>query len=1113
MSKLNLTAPQQQFVDLRQGNILVSASAGSGKTFTMIQKLVELVLNNTDLKKLLVVTYTNASASEMKQRLYSKLVECLAEQTDENKKDYIAEQIDSIDGCDIGTLHSVCKKILQNYFYVAEIDPAFELITDKEQEYLFDLATTNVFNRLVAGNDETFYNLYTLYNNKRNYNELKAIVKRLYEFSLSKIDYNEWKNYVLNECCDSNIENNKSARYVVEYYKQEVKNFEKPLQQLLCVDEKLAVKYGEYVKTMLRIIAEISCVKSYAELCKLSKTILLPTKPRVNNKDVDDQTYNETLSAVVGDIKKLFENMCQVVVEYSETELDGMKLVVTNLFWLKELVEGEYKKLKTARNALDFSDLEHLTLKILKNETVREQISEKYDYIFVDEYQDINQVQEKIITSISRNNMNMIGDLKQSIYQFRLSSPEIFIGKYNDYSENHENGTVVNLNNNFRSEPNILEFANFIFDVIMTKNTIGIDYKTTSRLVPGKENNENCVVDVDILNTEDEGDMEEPELIAQNIVKLVSEGYDFKDIAILLRSKGDLALGIIEKLKEFNIPCDASYKTKLFANNEILVIYSLLKVINNSHDDLSLATCLKSLFCGLTEQQLLLIRENLETGNFYEAVKKYQTEKNDEISEKINNFYNFITDCRFKLNNLTILELLQDIFVKYMVVEYYSSFKDGRVRVGNINQFLKIVNNNEYKYDLAKCLDYLDGLKEKEETFDVSGGSNSVKIMTIHASKGLEFPAVVVGGIGKAFRINVNTNTFIINDKLGLGVKILNKNSRSKRESIVVSACKLKNKIDEINEEIRLLYVALTRAKSRMIVVGSANLKTLKSKHSYGIYSSRNYLELMCKALSTSDMKRVNNGSIVVNEGAKKFRLNVISPEDENTEFKEFRPLVLNKGDGELLKKLEPYYNYTYPYKNTNIAIKNTVTSILKEEVDYENKIESLNEISKNANNNQEVMALGTAYHTIMQNLSYTESYNEVCTLIANIKTSDLPYDKVDVSKIMTAIEVISKLKAHAVSIKKEQQFVMKVNYSQVVAGGENVDVLVQGVIDLVVENKDSAIIVDFKTNKTHSEKALKDSYSLQLKLYANAYEKATKKKVSKMYLYSFEMGKLIEIK
>lgn len=1111
MPDFDLTAPQREFVEHKDGNILVSASAGSGKTSTMIRKLTDMIAKGCNVRDFLVVTYTNASACEMKQKLYLKLSEKLSSDIDESVKDHISNQIDDLNNSDIGTLHSVCKKIISKYFYAVDVDPAFKLITGKEQTYLFDVALNNVFDKLVADDDKDFFTIYTLYNNKRNLNDIKFIVTKLYEFCLSKTDYNEWKGYVLNKCCDENLETNISAKFLVGYFKNEIERFKDEFNHLKCVNDQLEKKYGEFVGFHVNLVDQILTCKTYKDMCICANTNSIPSKPRVNNKDVDEKVYNEQLASLAGEFKDIFENFKNVFVNYTASNMQNMRLVIEQLFRLKELVEDEYTRLKKNRNILDFSDLEHKTIEVLKNETIAKEISSKYKYIFVDEYQDINQVQENIISQLGHDNINMIGDLKQSIYQFRLSSPKIFIEKYNRFSKN-DGGSVVNLNHNFRSEPNILEFANFVFDELMTKKTIGIDYKTTSRLQAGNKKEPTCVVDVDLLNADEEGETEESEIIANNVVKLVEEGYTYSDIAILLRSKGELAQGIIEKLKEYNIPCDATYKTKLFENNEILVIYSLLKVINNDLDDLALATTLKSIFGGLTNQELANIRANHESDAFYVAVNVYRHEKNDQTKGKLDKFYDFIDDCRFKLNSLTITELLQQIFVKYMVLDYYLSFVDGGVRVSNIKEFLNLISNDEYKYDLKKCLDYLDGLKNEEVTLDVSGGTNSVKIMTIHASKGLEFPAVIVGGMGKSFRINVQTSSLIINDNLGIGVKILDGKNRIKKESLVASACKYQNKIDELNEEIRLLYVALTRAKSRLCLVGSCKLSSLKSKHDLGVYTSKNYMDFMFKALNKSDLNRINSGSVLLGDGANEFRLNVISPAEIRENIDDKKPIILSSADANLLKKMQSFYNFKYPYKQTNVAIKNTVTSVLKEEVDYENKVDNLRELSTMQTNSSDIaMRLGTAYHSIMQNLEYHENKAEICELIEKIQTTDLPYENVDVNKICKAVENVKSLIRDGDRLRKEAQFVMKTNYSKIDKKIGDVDVLIQGVIDLVIEGQNDAIILDFKTNKTSNEKSLKEMYGLQLNMYADAFEKASNKKVVKKYLYSFYMDKLIE--
>lgn len=1107
MGKFKLTEAQQKFVDVESGNVLVSASAGSGKTSTMIEKLANLIMCGTDIRNLLVVTYTNASASEMKIKLYKKLLECLTD-VDDEKKDFLSEQIDFLNNADIGTVHSICKKILLNYFYIADIDPTFSIVSGKEQGYIFNTALDNVFDRLIAENNADFYAIYSLYSNKRNTKEIKAIIKKVYNFCLSKVDYIEWKNAVLNEFLVGDIDANPSARLILDYYKSEIMSFENAFRELLVADEKLFIKYSDYVNSFLNIISLIASQTSYKKMCKILPAIELMKKPNEKGKDIDDKLYSEQLKSVRDDFKKVFDKMKLAFVDYSVSEMENARRVVELFFWLNEEVGSEYEKLKKQKNVLDFSDLEHYTLKVLSNDKICGELKQKYKYIFVDEYQDINQVQEKIINLLSDNNVNMIGDLKQSIYHFRLSSPEIFIDKFNRFSAG-DGGQVINLNYNFRSRPNILDFANFVFDVLMTTKTIGIDYKENSRLTwPNGEMSTD--VDIDILNCEDEK-RDESELIAQRVAELVTEGYNYSDIAILFRSR-DMVVPLVEKLRNYNIPCNASYKTKLFNNNEILVLTSFLRVVNNSCDDLAMATVLKSLFCGLQDSELANIRFEHRNGTYCDAVKCYLENHNDLVTEKIKGLMELINECRFHLGTMPIVELLRNVMIRYGVVEHYMAFVDGETRVSNINYFLGLISNEEYKYNLKKCLDYLDDLRSDDVEVEVAGGSNCVKIMTIHASKGLEFPAVIVGGFGKNFNLRSDVNSLIINENLGLGVKVLDLEGRTKREGLVEKACKIQNKIDDLNEEIRLLYVALTRAKFRLCIVGQTSVKLLKKKCNASIYSSRNYFEYLIKAFGKQNANRLNDGSITIGLGESECRVNIISPETLAKNEVEKAPIIL-KQDTEFKEIMDKYYNYIYPTMNTNIAVKNTVSSILKEEVDYENAVENLKNVgTMQTSESEEAMKLGTAYHTTMQNLNYSENEAKIEGIIDNIKTSDLPYDKVDKKKIFSAINTIRNLFKDGCSLKKEAQFTMKLNYGEIHSGAENVDVIVQGVIDLVIENPSETIVVDFKTNKNRNEKFYKDTYSLQLDMYAKAYAKAFGANNIKKYLYSFELDKLIEI-
>jgi len=1114
MSEFRLTESQQKFVDSFNKNTLVSASAGSGKTSTMISKLTDMVCkNNVPIKKLLVVTYTNSAGNEMKQKLFNSLVKTLAKEENEEKIAFISEQIDDMVNCDIGTLHGICKKIITNYFYVVEQDPSFSLLDGQQSDYLFDNAMNNVFNKLIVENDEDFYSIYTLYNKKRNLNTLKYIIKTLNQYLLSKVDGNKWKEFVINNCCK--YDNNQAKNYLIDYYKSLFISFKEDFSNLKQKCEICFEKYVNYVSDRLNFVLAVKDICDYDKLYDFVNSYSFISKPRISAdklkvEDVDIVGETDLICKEFSDLIKNFKNY---FVKMNESDFDNYKKLISKLFDLQEKVNKEYSRIKKSQNVLDFSDLEHITLEILKNKQIVESLKEKYDYIFVDEYQDINQVQEEIISKIKRdNNLYMIGDVKQSIYAFRLSSPEIFIEKFNRFENDGIKNHVINLNENFRSKQNILQFSNMVFNKLITKSTIGIDYEKNSQLVCGlKEEFEKCVE----LNLIDEmSELTEGQIIASKVGDLVKQGFNYRDIAILLRSKGELVNEVYSELKKYNIPCEATYKTDLFKNSEVLVLYNLLKLVNYSYDDLAMATILKSVFVGLTDNELAEIRLIDENLSFSECAYEYmQKGTNEHIVTRLSLMAELINDVRFKLNSLSIIDVVNYIIRKYDINNYYLSFVDGLEKLSNIKEFLRLISNEEYKYDLQKCIDYLDTIKKDGEvTLTLSSVNDSVKIMTIHSSKGLEYPAVILGGVGKKFVLNKQTDDIIINDKLGVGVRMFDTNSHTQKESIIKNACKLMNKKSEIDEEIRLLYVALTRAKSRLCIVGEYNIKDVYRTNNKSVYSSKSYLDLIIKSLPKNVLQYFQNelSNFTLFKGENfEFDVNFYKSNEDVNNF-EIKPIILNDGDIELEEKIGKYFDYNYPYfSGQNIAVKNSVSQILKEEVDYENQIDS---IVSSTTLDDYSLRLGTAYHNIMQKLNYSEDLGDILTIIRSEKTPDLPYEDVDPIKIFTAVKELNKMIKSDTKLLKEAQFVMKTNYAELKGINDNIEVLVQGVIDLAIINKDCAVIIDFKTNKTKNVKFLKEHYGLQLKMYALAFEKAYNVKVDKKLLYSFEMGEFIEV-
>ena len=968
-----------------------------------------------------------------------------------------------------------------------------------------------VFNDYIVKDDPDFYSVYQLFNKKRNLNQLKFIVKTLHNYLLSKIDSFAWKKYVIDECCKVN---NTSEIFLLDYFKHLFAQVSIQLSNMKQKCKNHFEYYLDYISDRLNFVLGVNNQTNFQSLYNFIEMYDFIKKPKIFASKVspDELDIVEEADLIIDDfneILKLFKKNCYIMTNENYEEY---RQLVEKLFNIVESVEKEYIKTKKQQNSLDFSDLEHITLEILKDDKVVDSLKEKYEYIFIDEYQDINQVQEEIISRIKRdNNLFMIGDVKQSIYAFRLSSPEIFINKFNDFQINTKLNKLITLNENFRSQANILEYANSVFNGVITKDTIGIDYKATSQLVPGLKKDFNKCVTMSIIDKESE--LSEGQVIAHKVGELIKEGFNFKDIAILLRSKGDLVGEIYSELKKYNIPCEATYKTNLFKNSEILVLYSLLKLVNNCNNDLAIATILKSHLIGLSDDELAEIRLIARDDFFYNAVYEYMVNgTNEHIRNKIKSLYQIIDKFRFDLSNNTITNTLNDLLIQNNIFNYYLSFVDGLEKISNINEFFRLISNKEFQYDIQKCIDYLDNIKKDGEvTLTLSGVENSVKIVTIHSSKGLEYPAVILGGAGKKFVLNKQTEDIIINDKLGIGLKMFDSIERTQKESLIKNACKIYNKKNEIDEEIRLLYVALTRAKSRLCIVGEYDTKNIRFKAQKDIYSAQSYLDLIVKTMSNIDLINFENktDSFAINEG-KMSECSVEFIKELDGENIINTQIILNSPNKQVEERVSRYFDYVYPYQtHNNIALKNSVSQILREEQDYEKQVDS---VVSDQYQDDYSLRLGTAYHNIMQNINYSENEAEIIELIDKIKTPEYPYVDVKIKHIENAIQKIKSMFSDNSKVYKETQFIMKANYGELTGSNEDVDVLIQGVIDLAIINGDKAIIIDFKTNKTRSKQTLIDHYAMQLKMYADAFSKAHKVKVDKCLLYSFEIGEFIEV-
>ena len=1122
---------QRDFIKSFGKNLLVSASAGSGKTSTMIRKLIKILDDDQPVSSLLVVTYTNAAASEMRLKLYNELNKFIQTVTDDKKKAFLKEQLDNINNAEIGTLHAICKKILVKYFYELGESPDFNLVLDKEQKYLLDMAVNNVFSKHIKDDDNEFFDLYDCYNSSRSDTQLKAIVLQLYNYKLSKTEYNAWKNEFLNSTYSEDLKSNPACIYLLEHYQKQLLQISS--QILMLIQEARDCAYDKYIPFLdcrRQFIDEFSVCSDFETSVKILDNILFMDKPRVSKNmsagelEFDERVagFRDYFSKVIGEIKDAYTSTDISVIK---NNIGLARKNVIKVLSLVDEIEANYSKIKKQKNLLDFNDLEDKMLELLQNEQIRNSLKEQYKFVFVDEYQDINEKQEKILKClVSDNNYYMIGDVKQSIYAFRQSSPEIFINKYNEFSLPNPNSKVIKFNTNYRSDKNILEFCNNVFDKIITRSTIGIDYESDARFQTKnkfKESNVSIHI-IDEKAKAAEQEILEANLVAEEIRRIMTlkkadgTNFDFGDIAVIIKERGNYLNVLCEVLAGFQIPVKASVKTNFFNTSEIQLLIAILEAISNYRNDIALSIVLKNLF-DMSEYELMHIRATNKDVLFYEAVENYQ--EDDEIANKIKKCFEFLAEARNLLSTMTLPDLLYKIVDDFNILLKVKTSRNGIEKANNIEDFIRITDSDNYKYNLDKFLDYLK-IVSKEDTAKVVGDSNNaVEICTIHHSKGLEYPAVILSRVGHKFNLSKESGNIIMNNKFGVGLKGIDSISRTLDETVIRSACKLDNKMSQVNEFIRLLYVAMTRAKEKLSIVGTYELDKYVVNKRRGIYYSSSFFDMLFKGVDNCyNSHFLNEKKFVINRDTpSEAVVNIYRADDLIEELPENdNPIILDKSVEELVSSLSNLYNDAPVYSPK--TIKNSVTSILKEESDYENlnfspkKLDATDKVPS-----VDVLKLGTAYHTVMQNVDFTEDLAKIEKLIAGLVSSgEIDYElskNIKPQEILKAIEVIAPYLKDASAIYKEKQFLLCENYNKLVDFTDNnTKVIVQGVIDFAIVKGDEVYLIDYKTNRGITAEVLIDEYKLQLSLYQKAFEEATNLKVTHKYLYSFYLGRLIEV-
>ena len=897
------TTEQQQVIDLRNRNILVSAAAGSGKTAVLVERIVKIITDKNhpvDIDHLLIVTFTNAAAAEMRERIGNAIEKALDEQPGD---EHLLRQLTLIHNAQITTIDSFCLYVVRNHFHEIDLEPNFRIGDEGELKLLREDVLGRVLEQNYEEPSEAFSDFVEGYASGRTDAALNEMILQLYEFSRSYPWPEKWLDSFVGIYRIENREELDRAEWLApltQNIRFVLKDCEQLLKQALAITQQDdgPDMYEKAVQSDLEKYEGLSRLTSFCELSGALSDIKYDrlASSRGFEGDPDKLELVKSLREQAKDVvKKLCRQYFFCSPEMMIEQLERTEPMLEEVVRLTKQFADEFADAKRRKNLVDFHDVEHFALQILVDEETEkakktaEEFRDTFEEIMIDEYQDSNEVQETLLRSISReergeNNIFMVGDVKQSIYRFRLARPELFMKKYDSYSLEESTTQRIDLHKNFRSREEVLTCTNDIFYKIMARSLGNVEYDAEAALYPGASYpvSADFIPEILLADSNDEllEDTEltdkktlEAKIVAEEIKHLMKtqpvtdkeagtlRAARYSDIVILLRSLSGWADSLVEVLNENGIPAHTVSSTGYFSTVEVQTVLSMLRLLDNPRQDIPMAAVLRSPMAGLTDEELAVLR--LEDGSvpFHEAVLElaeglYEEDGQKEISDseadseadqkqgrnadgkkeddiettahrKLLKFYKKYRQLRQLVPDTPIHELIEIILRETGYGHYVAAMPAGNRRTANLNMLLEkaaAYEKTSYK-GLFHFVRYIDELQKYDVDFGeadmVGENEDVVRIMSIHKSKGLEFPIVIVSGMGKNFNKQDTRSKMVLHPELGIGLDYMDGKKRIKSPTIAKKAIAKQIDLENLGEELRVLYVALTRAKEKLILTGT----------------------------------------------------------------------------------------------------------------------------------------------------------------------------------------------------------------------------------------------------------------------------------------------------
>ena len=1155
MADFTPTKSQKAAIETRGRAILVSAAAGSGKTKVLTERLLSRISDDADIDSFLIITFTKAAAAELKSRIVDEIAARLASEPDNRR---LRRQSALCQKAQIGTIHSFCATFLRENCHAAGLSPEFKVIEEDRSEVIKQRVIQRVMDKAYEDPTPEFLQLADSVGAGRDDKRLADMVLSLHKKMQSHARPDKWAKQQI-ELLEGDLSNVGKTPWGAEILSS-VKltggfwaDAMEQAAQKAYTDERIGKAYGESFSQTALCLRDFT--RAADEGWDRARQFLPIEFPKLKSlRNSPDPELSEHLKAVRETCKAASKKLVNLLNAPEEKLTADMKRTAPAMRVLLELTlsfDKQYAAEKRRRAEVDFADLEHMAAQLLTDEngkptTLARELSGRYTEIMVDEYQDVNRVQDAIFAAVSKNGANlfMVGDVKQSIYRFRLADPTIFTEKYLSYADldkAHDGEPVrIMLQENFRSRREVIEAANHVFRTCMSKTLGEIDYDENAELKCGAAYDgavpmpELMLVDVTADGEDDSPDKASMEAaaVAQRINELMRSGVtvtdhgvqrplQYGDIAILMRSMASAGDAFRRELAAADIPVLGGSSGSYFECVEVSALVCLLAVIDNPHQDIPLIAVLRSPFFGFTPDELSEIRAADKKSDFYTALLK-----NAETNAHCAEFAQTLCDLRSCAPDMELGELLMYICDKLDLAAICSAMTDGAARRDNIMLLLGYAKRFEatgFK-GLHRFVEWLNTLAERGDEPGRGASGNAVQIMTVHKSKGLEFPVVFLCDTHRKFNRMDLREAVLIHPELGLGPKVTDTQRGIEYPSLQRNAIALRADREMLSEEMRLLYVALTRARERLYVTAAmsepeAKLQKLMLSTAYPVSP-----EILMTAQNTATwmMHAVLSG----NDG--KLALNICKPERAHTEYEPAQRASAAAANPELVEMLRQNLAFAYPHADAEALPSKVTATELKGGDEPDPEAVSLAPTAYRSFRSPDLMKgekplsateKGTATHMVLQFINYAKTgsiediRSEIDRLTASKFISERQAKAVDANAILRLFESdIGRRIQNADKLIREFKFSILCPAEDFFDGGEGESVLLQGVIDCCIEENGELTIIDYKTDRVRGDALFERAkkYAGQLRAYAIAMEKMTGKPVMDCALYFLEAGQTV---